>query len=140
MAAAVRLRAWPLVGPVALGALGLLGCATVALVDPSQPGNYPTCPFLALTGQWCPGCGFLRSVRALVFGDPVAALGLNALTVAALPLAGYAYIAWTCKQAGRSGPPILRMPLALLWAAIGATVAFGVLRNVPWEPLAALAP
>ena len=43
--------------------------ATLATVDPNQPGHYPTCPFLATTGFYCPGCGALRAVHDLLHGE-----------------------------------------------------------------------
>ena len=39
------------------------------MVDPNQPGHYPTDPFLAITGLYCPGCGTLRALHALARGD-----------------------------------------------------------------------
>ena len=35
----------------------------------TSPGHYPTCPFLAITGWYCPGCGSLRAVHDLLHGD-----------------------------------------------------------------------
>ena len=43
--------------------------AYVGTVDPNEPGHYPVCPLLRLTGVYCPGCGGLRSAYAFVHGD-----------------------------------------------------------------------
>ena len=49
--------------PVGAAGLALAATAYVGLVDPNESGHYPTCPFLALTGRFCPGCGSLRAAR-----------------------------------------------------------------------------
>ena len=37
------------------------GDGVVAVLDPNEPGHYPTCPFLRLTGLGVPGCGSLAA-------------------------------------------------------------------------------
>ena len=56
-------------GRLATAALLGLGVALVAAVDPHTSGRYPTCPFHAVTGLWCPGCGGLRAVHDLTHGS-----------------------------------------------------------------------
>ena len=51
--------------PLVVAASALIGRAYVANVDPNVAGHYPTCPILAVTGWYCPGCGTLRAVHAL---------------------------------------------------------------------------
>ncbi|MBO8186140.1 DUF2752 domain-containing protein [Streptomyces sp. DW4-2] len=117
-----------------LGTLAAAGAAFayVAAVDPNQPGHYPACPFLTVTGLYCPGCGGLRSAHALAHGDPVAALGANLLAV--LLFTGFAlgWLHWVTRLArGRaySFPVRLR---AWHWSAAGALlVVFSVVRNTP---------
>jgi hypothetical protein len=112
----------------------------LALVDPAQPGRYPVCPFLALTGRWCPGCGSLRAVNQLLHGQVGAAIALNPLTVVLLPYLVYCWVAWASRSV--DGPrlrPLLTSPAA--GRAVVVTVcAFWLLRNVPAAPFAALAP
>lgn len=85
-------------GPVLVG-LAVAGVgALVGLVDPNQPGRYPTCPFLAMTGRYCPGCGALRAVHALVHGRLLHAVDLNAMVVlVALPALAAIFAAWTSR-------------------------------------------
>ena len=40
--------------PLGTAVAALAATAYVGLVDPNEPGHYPTCPFLALTGQVLP--------------------------------------------------------------------------------------
>ena len=58
----------------------IVGAAAVLRVFPPGPGGiYPPCPFHWLTGLLCPGCGSLRSLRALTDGDLLAAWTMNPL-------------------------------------------------------------
>ena len=67
-----------------LSALGAAAFLTLAhVVDPNEPGTYPTCPWLAITGTFCPGCGTLRATHALTHGDLGTALARNPVTVLA---------------------------------------------------------
>lgn len=113
---------------VLAGAAGVL--VLVAVVDPETPGHYPTCPFLSVTGLYCPGCGSLRALHALTHGDLATAVERNVLAVAAVPLLGVLWLLWAGRAtAGR--PAGTRSPVAALWALLGLVVAFWVLRNVP---------
>ena len=56
------------------------------LYNPQDISFFPRCPFYALTGYKCPGCGPLRAIHAMLhfrFGD---ALRLNPLLFAAIPV------------------------------------------------------
>ena len=77
--------------PLGVAAATLVCTGYVATVDPNVAGHYPACPFLAITGWYCPGCGALRAVHALAHGDLVTALARNPFAVVAL---GYVVVAW----------------------------------------------
>jgi drug/metabolite transporter (DMT)-like permease len=128
----VRLR-----GSLSALAAGAVAWAVVALVDPNEPGHYPTCPFFALTGHFCPGCGSLRAMHALAHGDVVTAAGFNVLTLASLPVLAVIWLKfWRRSWNGtsRSRPA----PAAWLWAFLAVVVVFTLVRNLPFG--AALAP
>ncbi|MGW8890004.1 DUF2752 domain-containing protein [Streptomyces sp. NPDC055749] len=103
----------------------------VATVDPNEPGHYPVCPLLQLTGVFCPGCGGLRSAHAFAHGDIGAALGSNALAVVGYAVFAVVWVLWTVRAA--RGKP-LRIALApAYWWGIGAVVLiFAVVRNLPF--------
>ncbi|MGV9305148.1 MULTISPECIES: DUF2752 domain-containing protein [unclassified Nonomuraea] len=106
--------------------------AYVGLVDPNQPGHYPACPFLALTGWYCPGCGGLRAAHALAHLDPVAALGLNPLIVLAVPVLAYFWTRWlVAGWRGRPWRPPAPRPL-LIWSLLALILVFWVVRNLPF--------
>ena len=119
-----------LVGPgvSALGATAFV--LAVHVVDPNEPGSYPTCPWLLITGTWCPGCGTLRATRALSEGDVGTALARNPVTVIAFVAIAVGFANWTFRM--WTGRPKKRLaPAWVLYGIFAAIVAFWVLRNVP---------
>ena len=107
------------------GAFGYVGS-----VDPNHPGHYPVCPFLYLTGWYCPACGGLRSAYAVVHGDFSAALHDNALAVVGYGAAAVLWALWFSREV-RGRPARPRVP-AVVWWGIGAVVVvFSVVRNLP---------
>jgi hypothetical protein len=109
----------------------------IATVDPNEPGHYPTCPFLSLTGAYCPGCGSLRAVHALAHGDVGTAIDRNPLAVLAVPLVVALWLLWARRRVlGR--PRTWAAPAWVINALLVAVVAFWVLRNL--GPFAWLAP
>lgn len=131
--------------PVAVAVATAAAATLVALVDPGVPGRYPVCPFLALTGHYCPGCGALRAVHALTHGDIRQALDLNVLLVLAIPLL-VAWYAWWVRQRwrerGTGGARPRHGPTCRAYWLTGVVFVvmpmFGVLRNLP--AFAVLAP
>ncbi|MFC5751006.1 DUF2752 domain-containing protein [Actinomadura rugatobispora] len=121
-----------LAAPGGVLALAAAVVATVALVDPNERGNYPTCPFLALTGYQCPGCGALRTLHALAHGHVGEALALNVFVVSMLPVLAFFWARWTVARARgrpartRAGDP------RLIWGLFAAVMGFWLMRNLPW--------
>lgn len=118
--------------PLAAAGAALAATAYVGAVDPNEGGRYPACPFLTLTGLYCPVCGSLRAVHALAHGDVAAAAGLNVLTVAGLVALTALWVVRVARAVGGprhldARPPLPRWlgPVLLVTA-----VAFGVLRNL----------
>ena len=125
---------------VAAGLLALGAAAMLYVLDPREPGNYPICPFLGLTGYHCPGCGTLRALHQLLHGSPLTALGYNPLTILSLPFLAYAFVAGGLRAFRAPAPAPIFIHPKLIWAMFFGIAAFWVLRNVPIEPLAILAP
>lgn len=132
-----RVPRW--VAPAAVGVAGLAGCVALAVLDPAtRDALSPGCPFRALTGWDCPGCGGTRALYALLHGDVFAAAGHNALTLILLPVLVWAWAGWLQVGLGRrAAVPMLRPKLSMALAVI--FVVFMVVRNLPWLPFAHLA-
>ncbi|WP_395952971.1 DUF2752 domain-containing protein [Actinomadura sp. 3N508] len=114
------------------------GALLVAFRDPNEAGHYPTCPFLAMTGFYCPGCGLMRLVHALTHGDVATAFGFNPLAFVLLPVFGYVFVRWTVL--GARGMPMrsaLFKPV-VGYSFVGVLAVYWVVRNLPFA--AALAP
>ena len=105
--------------------------AYVGAVDPNQPGHYPVCPLLRLTGLHCPGCGGLRSAHAFIHGDFLAALQDNAMAV--VGYLGFAVL-WTVwvVRAARGRPLRLALGPVHLWTLGTLLLVFTVVRNLPF--------
>ncbi|MCA0335384.1 MAG: DUF2752 domain-containing protein [Actinobacteria bacterium] len=117
-----------------LPAVSLAGAALFALsthlVNPEVPGRWPTCPWLLLTGTYCPGCGTLRATHALTEGDLFTALQRNPLTVFSYVVLAIGFGRWV-RRLWRGEPRELIAPAWSLYLLFWAILAFWVLRNVP---------
>lgn len=119
--------------PVGVLAVVLAAFAFVGLVDPNEPGHYPACPLLRLTGVYCPGCGGLRSAYAVAHGEPLTALGANALAVVGYLGFAVVWLRWCVDCArGRTAGPVVPLRAAHGWLLGGAALGFTVIRNVPF--------
>lgn len=106
--------------------------AVVGVIDPNEPGHYPTCPFLWATGLYCPGCGTMRTIHALAHLDPVTALGLNPLALAMVPFLLFWWGRWLVNAwRGRPRRTTLAHP-AYLWAFLALVLVYWVVRNLPF--------
>ncbi|MEI7029817.1 DUF2752 domain-containing protein [Streptomyces pratensis] len=111
--------------------------AYVGSVDPNEPGHYPPCPLLELTGVLCPGCGGLRSAHAFVGGDLGTAFGANAVAVAGYFLFAALWVLWLVR-AWRGQPLRITLAPVYRWGAGALLLVFTVVRNLPFG--SALAP
>ncbi len=105
------------------------GTAVLYIWPPDGNSFYPPCPFRALTGWLCPGCGATRALYQLLHGNLMAAFALNPLVSIAAPPAFAALGIWFgCLIAGRRWN--FNVPNSAAWAALSVTVAFSIWRNV----------
>ena len=98
---------------------GLAGCVFLFLFNPSDIRGFPQCPFYALTGLKCPGCGTLRGVHHLLHGRFAAAWQMNPLLLVSIPFVG-ASVFW----------PRWRNSAYVSRAALAVTVAYWIGRNL----------
>ena len=115
--------------------------AYVGAVDPGEPGHYPVCPLLRFTGLYCPGCGATRALHHLLHGHVATAFDYNPLLILTLPLLLYLMVTSAVRTV-RPGALPPRRPLspAGMWTILLLVITFAVLRNLPYPPVAWMAP
>jgi uncharacterized protein DUF2752 len=123
-------RSRRLSGPLLLAAGLLAASVLLHLRDPHRGGSWGYCPWLVMTGTYCPGCGGLRAVNDLTHGDVAAAASSNLLLVAALP----ALSAWWLHTLADRWRGVSRhvpagRQLAVAGAVLGVALLFAVARN-----------
>jgi len=121
--------------------VGLAGAAAfLFLFDPARAGLYAPCPFHALTGLLCPGCGSLRALHQLLHANLSAALALNPLMVLSIPFVLYLF--WRDWRASRGAPcdSGSAIPPWMIWSVLAIILGYWVLRNIPCYPFDLLAP
>ena len=118
-----------LYGALGTGAVLVGGLAYVGIGDPhSSSFAFPACPFYALTGWYCPGCGGLRMTHDLLHGDIAAAVVDNVFLLVGLPV----LFAWLLVRWRREEPLMTKSAVVVI---IAAAVAWTVVRNLPGFPL-----
>jgi hypothetical protein len=119
--------------PVLLAAAVLGASVLLHLRDPHRDGSWGYCPWLLLTGTYCPGCGGLRAVNDLTRGDLAGAASSNLLFVGSLPAL---FFVWTRSVADRWRGVVrsISTERALLYAGVflALTAVFWVVRNLPF--------
>lgn len=99
------------------------------------------CPLKFLTGLDCPFCGGSRVAGALLQGDVVRALDLNAFAVlVVLPLTLVVLSAMARQELGYGTRywPAGRLGGILGYTLLAVTLVWGVVRNLPFEPFTVL--
>jgi hypothetical protein len=128
-------------GPVAaLVLLAAAGLILLRIFDPAQSGIFPPCPVRYLTGLYCPGCGSLRAVHALLHGDLRRAWAMNPLAMTLLPFIGYGLISEVHAHFRGRALPGMMLPATAIRALCVIILLFGVVRNLPLHPFDWLAP
>ncbi len=117
--------------PAAVAGAAMAGVGLLSVLDVSQTSLLPPCPFLAITGLWCPFCGGTRAVDALAAGDVAAALGLNLLVVLAVPLVMAEWLRWTAGRARGQQTSFMNVSTRVLAVVTTITILYAVLRNIP---------
>ncbi len=132
-------RVW--LQPVASALAGAAALFYVRGFGNSVPNLIPPCPFHAVTGWWCPGCGLTRGTRALMHGHLQQALGFNLFTPLVLGVLIYTWLVWAVPRVGGPALPALSpIPRRTLFVLGTIALLFTIARNLAVAPLAALAP
>ncbi|OZF48168.1 DUF2752 domain-containing protein [Rhodococcus sp. 14-1411-2a] len=124
-------RSRSIAAPLGVAAAAVGGAALLHVRDP-RTSTYLPCPFHALTGLWCPGCGTTRALGDLTRGDIAAAASSN---VVAVVVAVGALAVWALWLRARwTGHPLelprFNRPTVIVLIAV--LTVFTVVRNTPW--------
>ncbi|MBB5913377.1 hypothetical protein BJY24_002244 [Nocardia transvalensis] len=126
---------WRGLGQPLLVAGAAVGAATLLhFRDPHVSGSYSICPFYALTGWWCPGCGGLRAMHNLTDGRLLDAVQSNVLLVPLLIGFVVWWVDWSRRRMRGQAERVLpfRIGRTQLWVILAALTVFTVFRNTPW--------
>lgn len=119
-------------GLALLGAAGY--AAALLVVDPFEDHGVE-CPFLEVTGRFCPGCGSSRAMHLVLHGRPLEALGYNAFAVVAVAALTVGWVGWLLRSVTgvrpRWSPSPTALPPAVLYGLLAAVTVFAVARNLP---------
>jgi hypothetical protein len=127
------------IGGVVTAVVASVAALILFFFDPARTSFYPICMFHQVTGLQCPGCGGLRALHQLLHGHILAALHLNVLAVVSVPILAFIGAMLTLRRVRQAPFALATRPAWLLWA-FSLVVAFGILRNLPFEPFTWLAP
>ena len=108
---------------IASGAAAAL--AILYFFDPSTSAIFPPCPTNALTSLYCPGCGTLRAMHALLHGDVKEALSQNILAVIFIPILPAIY--FFPKYFKKPIVPAAMLVIFILYAILRNTETFSFL-------------
>lgn len=106
-----------------IGAIAVL--ALLCFFDPSTSAIFPPCPTNALTSLYCPGCGTLRAMHALLHGDVKEALSQNILAVIFIPILPAMY--FFPKYFKKPIVPAAMLVIFILYAILRNTETFSFL-------------
>lgn len=110
------------------------GSVCLFVLEPGKSRLFPVCPFRALTGFTCPGCGSTRGMHQLLHGNFGAAFEFNPLLLMALPFLAYALLRYSHQVL--SGQPLKHNSLApkYIYTIFGVVLFFWIFRNTPLYP------
>jgi hypothetical protein len=102
---------------------------------------YPPCPFLYLSGYYCPGCGTSRAFHQLLHGNIINAFNLNPLMVICIPLVAYLFVCILEPKVMRKCS-ISRyiFNTTFLKIMFGIILVYWIARNIKFYPFILLAP
>jgi hypothetical protein len=96
---------------------------------PARNSLYPQCPVYEIFHLQCPGCGATRALAALLHGQLVEAIHLNALFTLLFPVAGvYSFVAYYrfLRREPLSWP---QAPGTAIYGTLALATLFMILRN-----------
>ncbi len=109
------------------------------LFDPADSLFYAPCPFHALTGFYCPGCGSLRAIHDILHMRFLSAFKLNPLSILSIPLLAYLTLRLHFSRSVKYSSN-LDIPAFPIWFYLVIVILFWIIRNIPVHPFSLLSP
>ena len=109
-------------------------------INPSSSGFFPKCPFLSLTGLYCPGCGSQRAIHNLLNGNIITGIRHNYLLLLVVAVLSYQLIVFIANTYYKKSIRNLLHKSSITKTILILVLAFWVLRNLPFTPFTELAP
>ncbi|HEV2883453.1 MAG TPA: DUF2752 domain-containing protein [Pyrinomonadaceae bacterium] len=110
------------------------GGVYVYVFVPGKTGFFPICPFRALTGFTCPGCGSTRALHHLLHGDVVGAFQLNPFMMVMLPIMLFVLVRHTLAVIGGGHIRMNQLQPKYIWTLFVVVLFFWIFRNTPMYP------
>ncbi len=88
------------------------------------------CPFHAVTGLQCPGCGVTRLCLSLLRGDCSGAWRANPLLMLMLPILAVLAVRLSVRYVREGSAAPTRRENALIWVLTALLAAWGIVRNL----------
>lgn len=107
--------------------LGLVGLGALIIAGRAVSVHLPACPFRAVTGVPCPGCGMTRLTDAVVHGRIGEAVGADPAGVGILAVLAVVAVTYLVQVVIRKDDPPgwMRSPLLLIGLAALVVVHWG---------------
>ena len=116
-----------------------VGAFAVGYFNPVSAGFFPACPFHAITGLNCPGCGMTRGFNALFQGNILGALHFNALIPFFTILFSYFALSLLLVSIRGYGLDWKIFSPKIVMSFLFFTIIYAVTRNLPFYPFNLLA-
>ncbi len=111
-----------------------LGTIYLFIFEPGKSGFFPACPFRAMTGFTCPGCGSTRGLHRLLHGDVIGAFEFNPLFVLSIPFLLLALYRYTDAAVRRKPFKGNQLKPKYIWTLFVVILSFWIFRNTPFYP------
>ena len=112
----------------------IAGAVYIFVFEPGRSGFFPVCPFRALTGFTCPGCGTTRGLHKLFHGDIIGAFQLNPLMLLLLPILLFVLVRYTSAAMRGRSINVNRLDAKYIWMLFAVVLSFWIFRNTPFYP------
>ncbi len=88
------------------------------------------CPFRAVTGLLCPGCGMTHAVAAILHGDPGSAMEYNMLSTNVLPAAAFYLTYRVIRDTEKGRDDFMKWEYIFLSIMTVICLSYGIVRNL----------